>query len=384
MSISLKIAARFLKSNKIQTTLIALGIALGVTVQIFLGLLIKNVNTNMIQTTVGNSSQITIVNAKNASDTFNNYDSIINNIKTNYPNKVTEITGVLDNPALISQDKINASVLVRGMDYGQGQNIYGVSKDLISGNMPTNKDQVAIGEGIAQKFNLKVGDKLTLQSSQGPKKVDVSGILNMSNSQLNDTWVVTNLDYAQQMFNEKGKVNSIEMRLDNADIFNANVIASGITKDINNNALKVNNWKSQNASLLSALSGQNSSSLTIQVFIMISVVMSIASVLAISVLQKSKQIGILKAMGIKNRDAAKIFIYQGSILGVIGAIAGGIIGTGLFELFVKEVLKTPAGSLDIGFIIISMIIAFIAATVAAIFAATKSLRLDPMQIIRDN
>ncbi|MGL4656825.1 MAG: ABC transporter permease [Sarcina sp.] len=384
MGISLKIASRFLKSNKIQTTLIALGIALGVTVQIFLGLLIKNVNTNMIQTTVGNSSQITITNAKNSSDVFDNYDSIINNIKTNYPQKVIEITGVLDNPALISENKINSSVLVRGMNYGKGQNIYGVSKDLIAGKMPTNKDEVAIGEGIAQKFNLKVGDTFTLQASQGPKKVKVSGILNMNNSQLNDTWVVTDLNYAQQMFNEKGKVNSIEMRVNNANIFNANIIANGIEKDLNNSALKVNNWKSQNASLLSALSGQNSSSLTIQVFIMISVVMSIASVLAISVLQKSKQIGILKAMGIKNSDAAKIFIYQGSILGVIGAIVGGIIGTGLFELFVKEVLKTPSGSLDIGFIIISMIIAFIAATLAAVFAATKSLKLDPMQIIRDN
>ncbi|MGL4763162.1 MAG: ABC transporter permease [Sarcina sp.] len=388
MGISLKIAARFLKSNKIQTTLIALGIALGVTVQIFLGLLIKNVNTNMIQTTVGNSSQISVVNAKSSSNTFDNYDAIINNIKKEYPNKVTEITGVLDNPALISMDSINTSVLVRGMNFGEGQNIYNVKKDVTVGTLPTAKNEVAIGEGIAKKFNLKVGDSMTLQTSQGPKNVKVSGILNLNVGQLNDTWVVTDLSYAQSMFNEKNKVNSIEMKVSSNEIFNANVIADGISKNLNKD-LKTTNWKAQNASLLGALSGQNSSSLTIQVFIMISVVMSIASVLAISVLQKSKQIGILKAMGIKNSDAAKIFIYQGSILGVIGAIIGGGLGVGVFEIFANFV-KTPTGQpiipgvLDPTFIIVSMIIAFIAATIAAVFAATKSLKLDPMQIIRDN
>ena len=388
MGISLKIASRFLKSNKIQTTLIALGIALGVTVQIFLGLLIKNVNTNMIQTTVGNSSQISVVNAKSSSNTFDNYDAIINNIKKEYPNKVTEITGVLDNPALISIDKTNASVLVRGMNFGEGQNIYNVKKDITEGTLPVAKNEVAIGEGIAKKFNLKVGNDITLQTSQGPKKVKVSGILNLNVGQLNDTWVVTDLNYAQNMFNEKNKVNSIEMKVSSSEIFNANVIADGISKNLNKD-LKTTNWKAQNASLLGALSGQNSSSLTIQVFIMISVVMSIASVLAISVLQKSKQIGILKAMGIKNSDAAKIFIYQGSILGVIGAIIGGGLGVGVFEIFANFV-KTPTGQpiipgvLDPTFIIVSMIIAFIAATIAAVFAATKSLKLDPMQIIRDN
>lgn len=388
MGVSFKIATRFLKSNKLQTTLIALGIALGVTVQIFLGLLIKNVNENMIQTTVGNSSQITITDAKNSANSFNDYNAIINNIKKEYPNKVTEITGVLDTPALVSADGVNSSVLVRGMDYGNGQNIYNVTKDVTEGSLPTAKNEVAIGTGIAKKFNLKVGDSMKLQTSEGIKDVKVSGILNLNVAQLDDTWVVTNLNYAQDMFNEAGKVNSIEMKVDNNDIFNANVIADGISKNVSSN-LKVDNWKAQNASLMSALSGQNSSSLTIQVFIIVSVVMSIASVLAISVLQKSKQIGILKAMGIKNSDSAKIFIYQGAVLGIIGGILGGIFGTAMFEVFAHFVTApdgTPIvpGIVSWGFVALSMVIAFVASTLSAIIAASKSLKLDPMQIIRDN
>lgn len=387
MNISLKIAARFLKSNKLQTTLIVLGIALGVTVQIFLGLLIKNVANNMVQTTVGNSSQITISDSTNSSTTFKNYSEIINNIKAKN-SSVTEITGVLANPALINKGEVNASILVQGMNFADGQNIYDVKKDITQGNLPSNKNEVVIGDGIAKKFNLKVGDSFKFESSKGPKTVKVSGIANFNVGQLNDSWVVTNLEYAQEMFGEVGQVNSIQMKLDNSQVFNADTIANSIKPELTKN-LTITNWKAQNASLLGALSGQNSSSLTIQVFIMLSVVMSIASVLAISVLQKSKQIGILKAMGIRNSAAAKIFIYQGSILGLIGAIVGGGLGLLFFEIFANFV-KTSSGApvvtsvLYPEFIIISMVIAFVAATFAAVFAASKSLKLDPMQIIRDN
>lgn len=387
MNISLKIAARFLKSNKLQTVLIVLGIALGVTVQIFLGLLIKNVANNMIQTTVGNSSQITISDSTNSSTTFKNYSEIINNVKTKNPS-VTEITGVLANPALINKGDVNASILVQGMNFGEGQNIYDVKKDITVGNLPSNKDEVVIGQGIAKKFDLKLGDSFKFESSKGPKTVKVSGIANFNVGQLNDTWVVTNLNYAQEMFNEVGQVNSIQMKVASKDVFNADTIANSIKPELSKD-LSITNWKAQNASLLGALSGQNSSSLTIQVFIMLSVVMSIASVLAISVLQKSKQIGILKAMGIKNSAAAKIFIYQGSIVGFIGAIVGGGLGLLFFEIFANFV-KTATGApvvtslLYPGFIIISMVIAFVASTIAAVFAASKSLKLDPMQIIRDN
>ncbi|MGL4847340.1 MAG: ABC transporter permease [Clostridium sp.] len=388
MGINLKIAGRFLKSSKAQTTLIALGIALGVTVQIFLGLLIKNLNNDQINQIVGNTSQITINNKDNSSKVFENYDSIINTIKKDYP-QVSEITGVLDTPGIITKGSASTSILVRGMNFGQGQNIYGVTKDLVKGNMPTKENQVVIGEGIAKKYGYNVGDKITFsEPNMGTKTVVVSGIANFQVAQLNNSWMVTDLNYAQNLFGEKGKVNSIEMKLYNKDIFTADTIASGIQGKINN-SLQVTNWKETNPSLLNALSGQSSSSMTIQVFIIISVAMSIAGVLAVSVMQKSKQIGILKAMGIKNRGAAAIFIYQGGILGVIGSIVGGILGVGLFELF-SNAIKTPSGApivtghVYIGYLLVSMIIAIIVAILAAVFAASKSLKLDPMEVIRNN
>ena len=92
---------------------------------------------------------------------------------------------------------------------------------------------------------------------------------------------------------------------------------------LNNPSLKITDWKAQNASLLSGLQGQSISSLMIQIFIVVSVVIAIASILAITVFQKSRQLGILKAMGIKDRQASLIFIYEGLIIGVIGGGAWG-------------------------------------------------------------
>lgn len=153
-------------------------------------------------------------------------------------------------------------------------------------------------------------------------------------------------------------------------------------------SLKVENWKDLNASLLSGLNGQSISSLMIQVFVLVSVVLGIASVLAISVAQKSRQLGILKAMGIRDRIASLIFLLQGFILGIFGAILGVGFGLGLAVAFTKFALNpdgTPVIDLfiDPQFIAISALVALAAATLAALIPARSSSRLEPIEVIRN-
>ena len=88
------------------------------------------------------------------------------------------------------------------------------------------------------------------------------------------------------------------------DVFDADLIADEISLDIKGSGLGVTNWKAQNEELLSGLVGQSASSYMIQVFVLLAVLLGITSVLAISVVQKSRQLGILKAMGIKDKDAS--------------------------------------------------------------------------------
>ena len=116
---------------------------------------------------------------------------------------------------------------------------------------------------------------------------------------------------------------------------------------------------------------------------------SIASILAITVLQKSKQIGILKAMGIRNSTTSFIFLFEGLILGFFGAIVGILLGLGLSLAFTKFALNadgTPVVDLYISysFIALSGLIAVGASVLAALMPAIRSSRLNAIDIIRNN
>ena len=182
-----------------------------------------------------------------------------------------------------------------------------------------------------------------------------------------------------------GTASSIEMQAQ--DPFLADTIASELDAALPD-TLKVTDWKTQNEQLLSGLNGQSISSLMIQIFVLFSVVLGIASVLAISVLQKSKQLGILKAMGIRNRDASLVFLIEGFLLGIAGAVLGVALGLGLAFSFTKFALNpdgTPVIALfiDPAFISLSGVIAVVSATLASLIPARRSARLDPMEVIRN-
>jgi lipoprotein-releasing system permease protein len=126
----------------------------------------------------------------------------------------------------------------------------------------------------------------------------------------------------------------------------------------------------------------------IQVFVLVSVVLGIASVLAITVMQKSKQVGILKAMGITDRISSLVFLFQGLFLGLLGAVLGVLLGVGLCVMFVTFA-RNPDGtaliaiSVDYGFIALSAGIAVLAAIVASLIPARKSSQLNPIEVIRN-
>ncbi len=203
---------------------------------------------------------------------------------------------------------------------------------------------------------------------------------------LNKSWVITTLNSARDIFDRENKLSSIETQV--KDVFSADIIAEELELVLEKEDLKSLNWKKQNEELLSGLAGQSASSYMIQVFVLLAVLLGISSVLAISVVQKSKQIGILKAMGIKDKTASLIFLFQGLILGVIGSILGTILGISLTYIF-SNFVKNPDGTplvpfyLDYTFITVSVLVAIISATIAALIPARKSSKLNPIEVIKN-
>lgn len=386
MRLAFSIATRFLKSSMGQTILIVTGITIGVAVQIFIGSLIDGLQVSLVDRTIGSSSQITIVSDTNETY-FDMNDELITDIQKD--DRLTAVSQSFNAPGFVLEDEDSFSVLMRGFEFETANEIYDFSNKLVDGDIPASEGEVLIGKEFSEKLDLAVGDVLDFVAPSGAaEEVEVVGIFDLGVASLNESWMITELETAQTIFGQEDKISAIEMQAE--EVFDADIIAENIEKntDVSRLDLKVTNWKTENEQLLSGLSGQSISSYMIQVFVLVAVLLGIASVLAVSVVQKSRQLGILKAMGIKDKTASQIFLIQGFLLGTVGGVVGTGLGVGLMYGFTTFV-KNPDGTalipffLDWQFIGTSVVIAIVASTLAAFIPAKNSSRLNPMEVIKN-
>jgi len=384
MGFSLKMAFRFLKFNMGQTILIVFGIAIGVSVQIFIGSLIQGLQKDLVEKTVGSSAHVTILPQKNTNGISDYSTKVSEALKVD---GVKYVSTAVDKNAFLKLTNDSYPILMRGLDLNKANEIYKLDSRIIEGSKPSNDNEILIGTDLQKELECKIGDTYQIVTPDGTKKnFVVSGIFDFKVAVLNKLWIIANSNAVQQLFNLEGSVTSIEIQV--SDVFAADSIATLFEENNTYDKLVVQNWKAQNEQLLSGLTGQSISSIMIQVFVMISVLLGIASVLAISVSQKSKQIGILKAIGINNTKASLVFLFQGIILGILGATLGIAFGLGLAWSFTKFAVTadgTPVIALyiDMNFILLSGIVAIMASSIASIIPAINSSKLDPMEVIRN-
>ena len=382
MKLSFQIARRFLTFSKGQTVLIMLGIAVGIAVQIFIGLLIQGLQTSLVQRTIGNSSQISIV-SETKGKSFAVQDAYLSTLSSD--NRLVHVGLTVDGAAFVLVGTKSESTLLRGFSKDANA-IYDLENKLTEGRLALSNNEVVLGITLAENLGIKTGDTVQLKTVVGTlRTAQVVGLFDLSVAAINESWVISPSSFAQDLFTLGDTYTSIEMQV--REVFKADVTALSLTGSVPA-GLKINNWKTQNAQLLSGLNGQSVSTYMIQVFVLISVILGISSVLAITVLQKSRQIGILKAMGINDYQASLIFIFQGLILGFLGGILGVALGIGLLVMF-TTFAKNPDGTAlipiayNIGFIAFSGSVAVISALIASVIPASKSKKLSPIEVIRN-
>lgn len=374
--LSFKIAYRFLIWNKVQILLISLGIAIGVAVQIFIGSLIFGLQEDLINTTVGSSPHIVI--ESNEQNGLIEEDSKIDLTDKD----IKYVSPSINMNGFIKSGNNETPVLARGFNLSKAEKIYKIENNVIKGRLPKNQNEVIIGKTMSKDLKLKVGDNAEILTPAGKKtEVNVVGIFDLGVENINTLWMISDIKTVQNIFGINSKISNIEIQV--KDVFSADTVAKRINTD-----LKVTNWKVSNEQLLSGLNGQSVSSLMIQIFVMISVVLGIASVLVISVVQKRKQIGILKAMGIKDGTSSFIFLFQGLILGILGATLGILLGLGLLKMFTVFAVNpdgTPVVNTLISykFIALSWGIAILAAVLASIIPSVSSKRLSTIEVIKN-
>lgn len=396
MLFSLRVAFRFLLEGKNQAFFIVTGIAIGVAVIIFIGAIITSLQSNLIEQTLGNSAHITI---SESSDIFRDIRQVsrfgliesqqgkrvdfqdwlpvLDSLERR--NEFTAISPVLDGNGFLVKGGEDAPVLLRGVELARANQIYQISERIIRGDDTLEGNQILIGKDLAEDFRLNVGDvALIALANNVRERFNIQGIFDFENQSINSNWIFIDLKRAQKLLDKETYISRIELQI--RDVFVADQISRGLIPQLD--GLVVENWKEQNAQLLNALSSQSLSNYIIQIFVLLAVTLGISSVLGISVIQRSRELGILKALGIKNNSARMIFIFQGALLGLLGALSGTLLGvllsnafTSFVGIFTIEVQRSQ--------MIFIVIITTLACMISAVIPANSSARLNPIEVIRN-
>jgi lipoprotein-releasing system permease protein len=359
------------------------GLAVGVAVQIFVGMLLQNLQAGLVDTVVGTSSHVTVLPGEDEV-TISDWEAVVQEMEAIEDFQTVAVTA--DSSALLQEGEETRSVQVRGFQFEKADRMYRIDESIYEGEMPSSDDQVLVGLQLQEDLGLELDDTVTLITADRETfNFTVSGFFDLGNTALNERWVMMRLEASQGMFGMGDDVTSVESQV--GEVFEADSIAKRVAKLPSTSGLTVVNWIDSNEDLFSALASQGASSIMIQTFVLMSVVIGIASILSITVLQKSRQIGILKAMGIKDRASSIIFLSQGLFLGLGGAVIGMALGTVLFLGFLQGISQSGdtiiSSDLNYTFILASGLIATLAALGASLLPAAKSRKLDPIEVIRN-
>ena len=227
-------------------------------------------------------------------------------------------------------------------------------------------------------MSLDINDRIFLRKSDGTGSFFViNGIIDLGSDMANNIALVS-LEKARNFFNYDG-VSSIDIQV--YDVFDADNIAASLKHDFSQ--VKIESWQEKNMDLIVALRSQDSSSNIIRFFVLFSISMGIASVLGIAAVQKSRQLGILKAMGVDDKGAAVIFLIQGLIMGLMGSLSGIGLGSLLGLLFNKFGKAAFDLIITLPNIISPIVLALFASGLASLIPARTASKLSPIEVIRN-
>ena len=307
--------------------------------------------------------------------------------------------------ALISTDLADAFISLKGVDPRLEGNVTDIRRAMqagsISGLIPSSEDEppgILIGRNLAMQLGLTVGETATLLTPQGTlspmgmiprtRRVRVAGIYALGLYEFDAAYGFVSLDFAERLLS-KTRPDLIELRV--ADISAAPQIADRVVSELGSEYVS-QDWSDINQTLFSALWLEKMAiSIAIGLIVMVAALQIVASLILL-VMEKSRDIAILKTMGTSSRRIMTIFMLQGLIIGVIGTAVGAVCGFALCWVFdryrliripmdVYQVAYVPfvVQPLDMAVVIIS---AVIICFVATIYPSRQASRLDPVQALR--
>lgn len=395
-------ASRFLKEGRLQTLSTLAGIGIGVGVIIFMSAALSGQLANVVRRVLSAQAHIVLVPPQEVARplrgpdvaeaaiaqrplqrvrSIDQWQRIIKEVAA-MP-AVSAVSPMASGSMLAVRGEATRSVTAQGVDPALYFRIVPLPDKIVAGTARLGADDILIGADLATDLGVRVGDKLNLTAGSGERAtLTVSGILDLGSKGANMRTTYVALHTAQALLGLIGGVSSIDVTV--RDIYAAEDVAQRISALT---GVEADSWIKTNSQLYMAISAQVVANTTIRFFVGLAIAFGIAAVLIVSVVQKSKEIGILRAMGASRGQILRVFLLQGAVLGALGSLIGSALGAAAIVLW-GVLVTNPDGTplfpleLDPELFIAAAILATLSGLVAAYVPALRGARLDPVAAIR--
>jgi lipoprotein-releasing system permease protein len=406
------VALRFLREGRLQTIFIILGVTIGVAVIVFMSALLAGLQSNFINRVLSSQSHIQLLPPREvarplrgATDNAARSDasSVIEGAIVQAPlqrlksidqwqaiagqirdmPEVLVVSPMAGGSALVLRGNVSRSVSLNGIEPEQYFRIVDLNDKMVRGSARLSGTDILVGIELASDLGLDAGDKLRVSTVVGiSNPLTVSGIFDLGNKAVNSRSVFMSLHTAQGLLGLPGGVTSLDVTV--RDVYSAERVAQRISTAT---GVVADSWIKTGAQFFAAVSAQTTANRAIRFFVALSVAFGIASVLVVVVVQKSREIGILRAMGISQGQILRVFLLQGGLLALGGAAAGSLVGAGALVLWQRYVRNADGTAmfplvLDPTLFVLALMIATLTGLLAAVAPALRAARLDPVVAIR--
>ena len=397
------VALRFLSEGRTQTMFIIGGIAIGVGVIVFMSALLSALQANFVVRALTGQAHIQLLPPKEqvrpqaASATggggaivqaplqrlksLDQWQAVAAQIRT-LPGVVV-VSPVVSGPALVVRGDASRSVSVIGMEPALYFRIVPLPEKIVRGTARLTGSDVLIGTELAADLGVGPGDKLRVTAANGASSTfSVSGVFDLGNKGANTRSAFMALRSAQSLLGLPGGVSALDVTV--SDVYAAETVAQRITIAT---GVQADSWIKTNEQFFSAVAAQTMANTAIRFFVALSVAFGIASVLVVSVVQRSREIGILRAMGISRGQVLRVFLLQGGLLGLGGALAGSTLGAlalAAWQQWARNADGTVMFALrfEMSLFLAALSLATLTGLLAAFAPALRAARLDPVVAIR--
>jgi lipoprotein-releasing system permease protein len=296
--------------------------------------------------------------------------------------EVAAVSPMVSAAGLAVRGEASKAIALVGVDLDRYDRIVSLRSKVVDGQPRLGPGEGIIGRELADDLGVRVGDRVGIVTGGVSDSLRVTALVDLGVRELNRRAVIVPLRTAQSLVGLPGGATSLDLTL--VDIWAAQILATDLAARW---PYKAESWQQANAQLVAALNAQSVSTGLIRGVVMIVVVLGIASVLVVSVVQKRREIGILRAMGATQGQVLRIFLFQGAIVGALGSALGVLLAVLLiwaFTHFVRGSDGLPLFDITLapGLALSVAAVATMCGVLAAVAPARRAAKLDPAQAIR--